>query len=103
MFLKPFLKVGNVRKVFIKLKSIKLILLKLESFKALQEHFYKLSFLIYFDLKRKLYINLDISKQYKFKVIIYYIKNKPEDDILRNVIKLIMFLSKKLNNAKKNY
>ena len=92
-----------MRKAFIKLKSIKSTLLKLKSFKTLQEHFHKLFFLIYFNLKRKLYINLNISKQYRFKIIIYYIKSESEDNIPRNVIKPIMFFNKKLNNAEKNY
>ena len=35
MFLKPSLKVKNVRKAFIKLKLIKLMLLELKSFKVL--------------------------------------------------------------------
>ena len=78
-------------------------MLKLKSFKTLQEHFCKLSFLIYFNLKRKLYIDLNVSKQYKFKIIIYYTKSEPKDNILRNVIELIMFLNKELNNAEKNY
>ena len=79
------------------------MLLKLKSFKTLQKHFCKLFFLIYFNLKRKLYIDLNVSKQYKFKIIIYYIKNKLKDNILKNVIKLIIFLNKKLNNTEKNY
>ena len=92
-----------MRKAFIKLKPIKPTLLELESFKVLQEHFRKLFFLIHFDLKRKLYTDLDASKQYRFGIIIYHIKDEPEDDIPRNVIEPIMFLSKKLNNAEKNY
>ena len=79
------------------------MLLKLESFKALQEHFCKLSFLIHFNLKRKLYTDLDTSKQYKFKIVIYYTKGKPENNIPRNAIEPIIFFNKKLNNAKKNY
>ena len=31
-------------------------------------------FLIYFNYKNTLYINLNINKAFKFKVIIYYIK-----------------------------
>ena len=75
----------------------------MKSFKTLQEHFCKLFFLIYFNLKKKLYIDLNINKQYKFKIIIYYIKNEPENNIFKNIIKLIMFFNKKLNNIKKNY
>ena len=103
MFLKSFLKVKNIKKAFIKLKPIELMLLKLKSFKTLQKHFCKLFFLIYFNLKRKLYTDLNASKQYKFKIIIYYIKNKPENNILKNIIKLIIFFNKKLNNTEKNY
>ena len=36
-------------------------------------------FLIYFDPIRKLYINLDASKEFGFAVIIYYIEGDPED------------------------
>ena len=33
-------------------------------------------FLIYFNIKYMLYIDLDINKQFNFKIIVYYIKFK---------------------------
>ena len=62
MFLKSSLKAENIKKAFIKFKPIKPMLLKLKSFKTLQKHFCKLFFLIHFNLKRKLYTDLNANK-----------------------------------------
>ena len=103
LLLKSSPKGKNVRKSFTKVKDIILTQLEKDSFKALQEHFWKPSFLIHFDLKWWLYVNIDASKWYGFRVIVYHVKNDSEGEVPHNFIELIMFISKVLNRAERNY
>ena len=63
--------------------------------------FQELIFLVYYNLKRRLYIDIDTSKK-GFRVIIYYIK---EDKFVfeKENVKLIIFLNKILISAKIRY
>ena len=45
-------------------------------FYILQKLLFKFIFLMHFNIKYILYINLNVNKQFKFKIIIYYIKLK---------------------------
>ena len=65
--------------------------------------FSELQFLIYFNLKWCLYINLNMSKQHEFKVIIYYFKNEITDILNCINVELIFFLSKLLSKTENNY
>jgi hypothetical protein len=66
--------------------------------------------LIYKNLKRFLFYNIDISKKRGISVIVYYIKGDLLRDsinkllyLLRIKVKLIIFLSKALKDAKTRY
>lgn len=74
-----------------------------ESFRILQEAFELPIFLYHFDPTRKLYIDLDASKQYGFAAIIYHVEGDPDGDFPSTKVQPIMFLSKCLNSAEQNY
>ena len=60
------------------------------SFYILQKLLFKFTFLIYFNIKYILYINLNINKQFKFKIIIYYIKLKSFNKFKNLLIKYLI-------------
>src|SRR5437762_14119602 len=74
---------------------------KILAFNYLQEVFQKLTFLVHFNTERRLYIDLDMSKVYKFKVVAYHTASDPRksEDISKLKIQLILFLSKALTEA----
>ena len=74
-----------------------------ESFRLLQEAFELPTFLYHFDPTRKLYLDLDASKQFGFAAIIYHVDGDPDKDWPSSKVQPIMFLSKCLNSAEKNY
>jgi len=66
--------------------------------------------LIYKNLKRFLFYNINISKKRSISVVVYYIKGDLLQDsinkllyLLKTKVKLIMFLSKALKDAKTRY
>ena len=67
--------------------------------------FTKPTFLYYFDPRRQLYINVNASKRFGFSIMIYYVKRDPglAKCIKRGNIEPILFLSKLLTLAEKNY
>ena len=77
------------------------------AFEDLQQAFESSTFLVHFDKNRRLYIDLDASKVVGFAAMIYHIEGDPEDTtnirIPRTLVQPIMFLSKCLNAAEKNY
>lgn len=64
-------------------------------FKHLQTQFRKSSILYHFDSEKSLFVNLNAFKVYEFNAIVYHLES--------NKTSSIMFLSRELNSAKKNY
>ena len=81
--------------------------LELDIYARLQRLFSSPIFLVYYDPKRILYINLDTSKRIGFTAIIYYIKGDLQivdlSKVPRISVQPIMFLSKLLNTAESKY
>ena len=79
------------------------------SFDSLQLALIRPSILIHFDENRPLWIDLDASKEFGFSVIIFHVKENVTDEIpagkwpTRSQIQPIMFLSRLLTDAEKNY
>ena len=78
---------------------------KRATFRDLQIAFVSSTFFIYFDRKRRLYIDLNAFKQWNFAVIVYHVLENSFDDTSysRTTIQFIMFLNRCLNETKKNY
>ena len=76
---------------------------KLQSFKNLKNAFRSLTFLTHYNRKRKLFVNLNLSKSWDFADMIYHIKNDFDDDFSRTKVQSIMFFSRCFNETKKNY
>ena len=99
-----------ITKVSIRLKKQfnKLIFEKItnekKSFFRLQKIFFSLIFLIHFDSNRKLYIDLNAFKRWKFVVMIYYVvDDSKNDNFSRIVVQSILFFNKLFNDVEKNY
>ena len=76
-----------------------------QSFKSLQEALSKPSLLVHFDLNKELWIDLDASREWGFGVQIFHVKkgfvtNKWPP---RTLMETIIFLSRMLTSAEKNY
>ena len=81
-----------------------LIEAEVDFYRQIQEFFLYAIFLIYFDLKRVLYINIDAFKRRDFRAIIYYLKVGADlEKSRRNNIESILFLSRLLNFAETRY
>ena len=74
--MKPAFKSSNSQKFFLIKTKFKFNIMKKVFFYILQELLFKPIFLTHFNIKYILYINLNVSKQFRFKIIIYYIKLK---------------------------
>ena len=80
-----------------------------ETFENIQKIFDKLNFLHHQDSNCQLYVDLDVSKQFEFDVMIYHIqddKNESLDHIIKkncSKIQSIFFLSKFLTDAETQY
>ena len=74
-------------------------------FRNLQIAFVSSTFLIYFDKKRRLYIDLNVFKQWNFAAIVYHVLDDSFSDVTysRTIIQSIMFLNRCLNDVEKNY
>jgi hypothetical protein len=103
-------KAGAARKDYAKKTSIDDVSnLETESFKAIQRNFDRPTFLHHQDSKRRLYIDLDASKQYGFGVMIYHMKDdegEPLDHTAKGNyqrVQPILFLSKILTDAETRY
>ena len=74
-------------------------------FRNLQTAFASSIFLIHFDRKRRLYIDLNVFKQWDFAAIVYHVLSDSFSDVTysRTVIQSIMFFSRCLNEVEKNY
>ena len=69
-------KFNNSQKFFLIKTKLKFNIIKEIFFYILQKLLFKFTFLTHFNIKYMFYINLNVSKQFKFKIIIYYIKLK---------------------------
>ena len=82
---------------------------KLEFFRFFQDFLFKSLFLVYVNIKRSLFINLNISKKFGIKAMLYYIKKTFLKDLLfdiwssRHIIKSILFLNRLIIFVKFKY
>ena len=78
---------------------------KKTAFAILQSLFFKFFFLIHFDIKRQLFINLNASKKFDFEVMIYHVKAIWNDKNCssRNSIESIFFFSRLLSSIETRY
>jgi hypothetical protein len=74
---------------------------ELEAFQDLQDAFRAPTFLVYFDRNRQLYIDLDASKVWGFAAMVYHKIDNSETK--RSAVQPIMFLSRSINTAERNY
>ena len=113
--LKPSPKGGRERKSFsAKTRLSNPSVAELDSFQTLQELLSKPSYLTHFDPHTTLYIDIDASKDFGFGVVIYHAENEESGQVhsvdtgfttnaTRTRIRPIMFLSRLLTDAEKNY
>jgi hypothetical protein len=101
---KDFLK-ENRRKEFINRTRIIFINKKMISFLLLQENFIKTILLVHFDKIKWLWIDLDEFKEFEFEIIVFHVIKKfsKETWSTKNDIQSIMFLSRLLTSAERNY
>lgn len=79
---------------------------KLKIFQNLQNVFETTTFLVYFDLIKQLYLNLNVFKEMKFVVIIYHVEkftNLNLKLVSCTKIQLIFFFKKLFNTTERNY
>ena len=82
---------------------------KLVSFRSFQQLLFQLSFLIYVNIKRQLFINLDVSKKFDIEVMLYYVKKaffqNLKLDIFspKHAIESILFLSRLITSIEFKY
>jgi hypothetical protein len=95
----------NRRKKFINRTKIILIDKEMTSFLLLQENHTKTILLIHFDKNKWLWIDLNEFKEFDFEVIVFHVIKKFSKKTwsIKNDIQLIMFLSRLLISAEKNY
>ena len=75
----------------------------MQSFRDLKNAFRSPTFLAHYDRKRKLLVDLDSSKSWGFAGMVYHVEGDPDGDFPRTKVQRIMFLSRCLNGAEKNY
>ena len=81
---------------------------EIKAFHDVQDAFKQPSFLVHYNPRRPLYYDLDASKDWGFAAIVYHIKGDPDPStdvtkVARSRIEPIMFLSRNLNSAERNY
>ena len=91
---------------------------EMSAFQDLQDAFRAPTFLVHFDRKRKLYVDIDASKVWGFAAMVYHAQDEESPEKLsrqdelspgndkvpaRNKVQAIMFLSKSINTAERNY
>ena len=75
---------------------------EIAAFQDLQNAFKAPTFLMHFDRKRKLYVDIDASKVWGFAAMVYHVRNEAATPA-RVDVQAIMFLSKSINTAERNY
>ena len=97
------------KKYFKKTWIDKSFVLEYKIFENIQKIFDKFNFLHHQNSNHWLYVDLDVSKQFEFDVIIYHMqddKNESLDHIIKenhNKVQSIFFLSKLLTDAETQY
>lgn len=80
---------------------------EIESFRKIKEAFDTPTFLVHYDSTRFLFVDLDAFKKWGFAAMIYHLKSDrvPEagSKVARTDVQPIMFLSRCLNTAERNY
>ncbi|SLM34971.1 transposon tf2-1 polyprotein [Lasallia pustulata] len=95
---------GQGRKMYTRKTTLTPTETEKEAFEFLQKSFDEPTFLTFFDRQRQLYIDIDGSKQWGFGIMVYHVKGDPGgNDFPRKSIQPVMFLSKLLNDAERNY
>jgi len=74
---------------------------ELDAFQDLQGAFKAPTFLVHFDRHRQLYIDLDASKVWGFAAMVYH--KTDDNEVKRSAVQPIMFLSRNINTAERNY
>ena len=106
ILLKFFSKKNNVRKTFAnRIRVDNSTLKKIVLFQILQFFLSKFIYLIHYNIKRQIYINLNVNKKFDIEIIIYHVKKNfcNENYSSRFAIKFILFLSRFLSFAKTKY
>jgi len=109
LFCKSSIAGKSWKKYFKKTQIDKSFILEHETFEDIQKIFDKLNFLHHQDSNHWLYVDLDISKQFEFSIIIYHMQDD-KNEFLNHITKencskvqSIFFLSKLLTDAETWY
>ena len=99
---------NNARKVYsFKIRVQYSIVAKLISFDVLQIILRKFFYLVHSNIKRQLFIDLDVSKKFDFEIMLYYVKkiyfNSNDKYSSRHAIESVLFLSRLFIDAKTRY
>lgn len=89
----------------LKTKVLNPIIYKLASSKIIQNLLLHSLYLVHLNLEFQIFINLDINKEFMFKIIIYHLKRNLiiRKYLIKKIIKLILFLNPLFNLAKTYY
>jgi hypothetical protein len=94
------------RKFFAFTRFLNSISIEKVAFDFIQHNLFRSRHLIYVDIERQLYEDIDVSKKFEIDVMIYHVKNDDENLFAyssRSKIELILFLSRQLKSIEKNY
>ena len=85
--------VDEARRTYVAKTRVRNSTKKKTAFVILQSLFFKFSFLIHFDIKRQLFIKLNVNKKFDFEVMMYHVKTIWNDKncFSRNSIESIFF------------
>ena len=96
---------NNVRRIYVVKTRIRNSIQKNIAFIILQLLLFKSFYLIYVNIKRQLFINLNINKKFEFEIMIYHVKiiwnNK--NCFSRNSIESILFFNQLLSSIEIRY
>ena len=102
--------IDNVRKFYsIKIRLKNSIELKIIFFEILQIMLSKFFYLIHVDIKRSLFIDLNVNKKFDFEIMLYYVKklflknNLKNKYFSRHAIESIFFFNRFVIDAKSKY
>ena len=103
LILKNFSIKSNARKRFSNNARLNIFIeSKIELYKIIQKIFFKSTFLVYHDRTRQLYIDVNISHERDFDVIVFHVKNN-KNFFIKDDIKFILFLNKILISIEFKY
>lgn len=97
----------KVRKAYVFKIKINSIEQKLNSFQIVQESLFKSTFLIHFNAKQQLYVDLNFSKKNDIETMIYHLDHEWKENVksyfFRKAVRSLMFLNRLLNSAETRY